>query len=295
MNSISTRQLSVCLTFDFDALSVWLSGGSVNPAEISRGEFCAVAVPRILRLLAKHDIPATFFVPGHTALAYPELVRDIAEAGHEIGHHGWVHENPAHFDRDGERANFARALEALDRVAGVRPVGFRSPAVDLSVHSIDILLENGMRYDSSCQGSDFTPYYLRQGDRWSTSGPYEFGDSSEIVEVPFSWLLDDFPQFEFEQGFSYTLGSPSKVREIWQGEFDYAYENVPGGVFDLCMHPQVIGRGHRITMLDGLIEHMKSRSGVVFTRMGEYAEQWRAAHPLEAWKATRPVHARRDA
>lgn len=290
---MSEARLTVCLTFDFDATSVWISGGSKNPAEISRGEFGAVAVPRILRLLDKHEAPATFFVPGHTALAYPELVRDIAAAGHEIGHHGWVHENPAHFDADGERANFVRALEALDQVAGVRPVGFRSPAVDLSVNTVDILHEHEMVYDSSCQGSDFTPYYLRQGDRWSTTEPYEFGESVDLVEVPFSWILDDFPQFEFEQGFSYAMGSPSKVREIWQDEFDYAYANSPGGVFNLCMHPQVIGRGHRITMLDELVGYMSAHEGVVFSRMDHYAHQWRAANPLDAWLATSPVHARR--
>lgn len=284
-------RLTVCLTFDFDAMSVWICGGSRNPAEISRGEFGAVAVTRILPLLARYDIRATFFVPGHSALAYPDVVRRIAAEGHEIGHHGWVHENPAHFDRDGEVRNFRRALDALDTVAGVRPVGFRSPAADMSVNTIDVLLEHGIAYDSSCQGSDFVPYYLRQGDRWSTTEPYEFGRSVDLVEVPFSWLLDDFPHFEFEPGFAQNLTAPSTVLEIWRAEFDYAVAHSPGGVYDLCMHPQVIGRGHRLVMLEQLIRHMSSVDGVVFSTMADYAQRWRAANPLAAWLASAPPQA----
>ena len=168
-------RLSICLSFDFDAMSGMIAE-SDNPGMISRGEFSAVAIPRILALLAKHGVRTTFFIPGHTALAYPHLVRDIRDAGHEIGHHGWVHENPAHFDLAGERRNFERALEALDQVAEVRPVGYRSPSGDFSVNSIDVLLEYGMSYESTFLGSDFYPYYLRQGDRWSKTEPYEFGE-----------------------------------------------------------------------------------------------------------------------
>jgi len=162
----SQPRLSVSLTFDFDATSVWIgSHHSNNPAMISRGEFGAVAIPRILDLLSRHDIRTTFFIPGHTALAYPGLTREIRARGHEIGHHGWVHENPASFDREGEHEVFRRGLDALQEVAGVRPTGYRSPSVDFSPNTISILREFGIRYDSSCSGSDFEPYYLRDGDR----------------------------------------------------------------------------------------------------------------------------------
>jgi peptidoglycan-N-acetylglucosamine deacetylase len=281
---VTEPRLSVCLTFDFDAMSVWIASTD-NPATISRGEFGAVAVPRILDLLARHNAPSTFFIPGHTALAYPDHVRNIRDAGHEIGHHGWVHENPAGFDRDGERAVFERGLEALDRAAGVRPQGYRSPAADFSVNTIDVLVEYGMRYDSSCSGSDFTPYYLRRGDRWSKTGPYEFGQPADLVELPFSWILDDFPHFEFEVGWSTEQSPPSTVREIWQAEFDYAYAHCPGGVYVLTMHPQVIGRGSRITMLEQFLAYMGEHDGVQFEPMIRYAERWRAGNPLES---TRP-------
>src|SRR5712691_7397599 len=133
--------LSVCLTFDFDALSPWVfEMAEGNVAALSRGEFGAVAVPRILDLLERHGLPATFFVPGHTALAYPALVRRIAAAGHEIGHHGWVHEGLSRLDAATERDFLLRGLDALDRVAGVRPLGYRAPGVDVSVNTVDILL-----------------------------------------------------------------------------------------------------------------------------------------------------------
>jgi peptidoglycan/xylan/chitin deacetylase (PgdA/CDA1 family) len=266
--------LSVCLSFDFDAMSVWIVG-SDDPATISRGEFGAVAVPRILDLLERHEARATFFVPSHTTLAYPDLVREIHASGHEIGHHGWVHENPADLDPAREREVFERGLQALDDVAGVRPVGYRSPGAAFSGTTIDILVEKGLTYDSSCSGSDFTPYYLRQGDSWSKTDPYVFGTPSDLVELPFSWLLDDFPHFEFEVGWATEQKAPSTVREIWQAEFDYAYANCPGGIYVLTMHPRVIGRGSRLMMLDALVEYMAGHEGVVFEPMRDHAECWR--------------------
>jgi peptidoglycan/xylan/chitin deacetylase (PgdA/CDA1 family) len=281
---------SVCLSFDFDAMSVWIAGTD-NPATISRGEFGAVAIARILALLERRGARATFFVPGHTALAYPWLVREIRDAGHEIGHHGWVHENPAEQTPQREREVYRRGLDALARAADVVPVGYRSPAANFSVNTLDVLAENGVLYDSSCAGSDFTPYYLRQGDAWSRTGPYTFGRGIDLVEMPFSWSLDDFPHFEFEVGWSTEQSAPSTVQEIWQAEFEYAAGNAPGGFFGICMHPQVIGRGHRLMMLDRLMGAM-AEHGVVFEPLGDYARRWRDANPLAAWLAGDSVHAR---
>jgi peptidoglycan-N-acetylglucosamine deacetylase len=282
-------QLSVCLTFDFDAMSVWIAETD-NPAEISRGEFGPYAVPRILSLLEKYALRATFFVPGHTALAYPRSLRSIRDAGHEIGHHGWVHENPVPLGREGEREVFERGLQALESVAGVRPVGYRSPSSVFTRNTVELLVEYGMLYESSCCGSDFTPYYLRQGDRWSKTDRYEFGVPVDLVEMPFSWALDDFPLMEFSAGWSTAQNPPSAVYEVWQGEFDYAHANAPGGVFVLTMHPQVIGRGSRLTMLDQLIRHMQEQPGVVFETMQAYAARWRDEHPLREWISGNSIH-----
>jgi peptidoglycan/xylan/chitin deacetylase (PgdA/CDA1 family) len=279
------------LTFDFDAMSVWLgSYKSRNPSEISRGEFGAVAVPRILDLLKKHGVPGTFCVPGHTALAYPALVRRIHDEGHEIAHHGWVHENPAAFDEAGERANLEHGLRALKQTAGVVPKGYRSPAWDFSASTIKILRDYGFLYDSSLMGSDFSPYYARIDDQCDDTSPYVFGPNVDLVELPVSWLLDDFPHFEYA-GDNTGLSAPSKVEEIWRAEFDYGRLNVPGGLFNLTMHPQVIGRGHRLMMLERLIDHFRGLPGVTFTTLAGYAEQWRAANPLDAWRRSGAVQA----
>ena len=292
MSDISNRRLSCCLTFDFDAMSAWIgSFRSNNPSMISRGEFGAVVgLPRVLDLLEGRGIRATFCVPGHAALAYPGLVGRIHERGHEIVHHGWVHENPADFDRDGERWNLERGLEALDETAGVRPEGYRSPAWDFSENTVELLLEYGFLYDSSCMGGDFYPYYLRKGDEWSTTGPYVFGETCELVEIPVTWGLDDFPAFEYVPGQNTGLKAPSAVEEIWKGDFEYAHERCPGGVYDLTMHPQVVGRGHRMLMLERLIDHFSGHSGVVFESLGDYAKRWKTANPLEEWKAANSLY-----
>ena len=285
--------LSVCLTFDFDALSPWVfEMAEGNVAALSRGEFGAVAVPRILALLRRHDIRATFFIPGHTALAYPDIVRSIAADGHEIGHHGWVHEGLSRLDADREREYLVRGLEALDTVAGARPGGYRAPGVDVSVNTVEILLEHGFVYDASFSGSDFEPYYLRRGDLFPPDGPYVFGESVDLVGIPFSWGLSDFQYFEFVPGITVRQDTPSAVHEIWHAELEWARANAPGGVYVLTMHPQVIGRGPRLEMVERLIESASNGGDVTFERLGDYARRWRAEHPLGEWLATHPVHAR---
>jgi len=286
---MAEQRVSACLTFDFDAMSSWIgSARSQNPSEISRGEFGLVGVERVLSLLARNDIRGTFFVPGHTVCAYPDLIRRIATDGHELGHHGWVHENPADFDRDGERRILELGFTAFDRVLGVRPTGYRSPAWALSSSSVELLLEAGFTYESSCMGDDFHPYYLRSGDQWSLDAPYVFGETTELVELPVTWALDDFPHFELVPGVFNGLSAPSKVLEIWQREFDYLADNCPGGVFNLTMHPQCIGRGHRISMLAQLVEHMRAREAL-FEPLGLYAERWHAENPVEEWKTRNPL------
>lgn len=293
MTDVQNRRLSCCLTFDFDAMSAWIGTfGSNNPSMISRGEFgAAVGLPRLLDLLGRRGIRATFCVPGHTTRAYPGLVSKIHEEGHELVHHGWVHENPANFDREGEKKNLDLGLEALEKAGGVRPTGYRSPAWDFSRDTVDLLLEYGFEYDSSCMGNDFYPYYLRRGDEWSTDGPYVFGEPCELIEVPVTWGLDDFPASEYVPGQNAGLMPPSAVEEIWRGDFEYAHANCSGGIYDLTMHPQVIGRGHRMLMLERLIDHFGTHEGVVFESLGDYVGRWRAENPLDRWACENPLYA----
>lgn len=278
---MTTHTATVCLTFDFDAISIWIgpNRGSTSPSAISRGEFGRIGVERILALLDRKGIKATFFTPGHTAETYPDSVKAIVAAGHEIGHHGYLHENPCSLEtREQERDILLRGLEALDKTAGIRPVGYRSPAWDNSPHTIELLLEEGFRYESSLMASDFTPYWCRQGDVIQTDGPYLFGAPTDLVEMPVNWLLDDYPHFEYmnwPNKINPGLSAGSKVEEIWREEFDFMRREVPGGVMTLTMHPQITGRGYRMLLLERLIDAFASHDDVQFTTLGAAADAFR--------------------
>jgi peptidoglycan-N-acetylglucosamine deacetylase len=288
--------VNVCLSFDFDAMSLWINPFRARDlSTMSRGEFGAVAIPRILRLLDDRKIPATFFVPGHTACAFPELVEDIAAGGHEIGHHGWVHETPAQLDADEERRAFERGLEVLEKVVERRPKGYRSPGCAITSTTIALLAEHDMLYDSSCLGDDVSPYYLRRGDRWSRVGPYVFGESCDVVEMPISWSRDDFPAFEYVPRATTGSSAPSAVLEAWQGDFDYAHRDYDDALYTLVLHPQTIGRGHRLLVLERLLDHIQAHGDAHFTTLAACAARWREANPLSSWVATERIHSRATA
>lgn len=274
----ATRHVNVALTFDFDGFSNWIgSQDATSPGPISRGEFDRIGVPRFLALLAEYDIRSTFFTPGHAALAFPRLVEAIVAGGHELGHHGWVHENPVNLSLAEEQAILERGIQALESVAGQRPLGYRSPGWDNSPHTADLLLEYGFEYDSSLMGGDYEPYWCRSGDRWSKTEPFEFGRPIPLVQMPIGFHLDDFVYFEYVQGPNPVpgLAPPSTVLEIWKGEFDYLQNRVGHGILIITMHPQVSGRGHRQEMVRHFIEHALSHPGVRFTTCLDYARAWR--------------------
>jgi peptidoglycan/xylan/chitin deacetylase (PgdA/CDA1 family) len=267
---------TVCLTFDFDAMSVWLGGyPRVTPAMLSRGEFGArVGVPRILELLARYDIPATFFTPGHTAESFPEMMAAIVHTGHEVGHHGYGHEDPGTQTPVEERASLERGLATLEKVTGQRPWGYRSPSWDYSDVTLSLLVEYGFVYDSSLFAGDFYPYRLRLGDVVSKDQPLRRGELASIWEFPVHFSLDDWPHFTSNfDPYRVGLSAPSKVFEIWAAEFDYMRTHAPGGVLTLTMHPQVIGRGHRMAMLERLIEHFLAAGSVRFARLIDVAQE----------------------
>jgi peptidoglycan/xylan/chitin deacetylase (PgdA/CDA1 family) len=275
----------ICLTFDFDAICVWPAIGMSSATPLSRGEFGArVAMPRILKILEREGIPATFFTPGHTVDTFPDLCREVRDAGHEFGHHGYFHEGPATLDEAGERDVLQRGLDAMDRNLGLVPSGYRSPSFDLSDHSTRLLQEFGFAYDSSMMAQDFEPYRCRVGDVLHADRAFEFGEEIDLVELPCSWSLDDFPQFEFAfSGVGVLPGSayPDLVRDRWLADLDFMVEEVPGGVFTMTFHPQTIGRGARIRILEAMIARGKEH-GARFLTAGDAVSEWAAANPREA-------------
>jgi peptidoglycan/xylan/chitin deacetylase (PgdA/CDA1 family) len=273
------RRHLVCLTFDFDAISGFIARGTPTPSAISRGEFGPrVSAPRLLKMLGERSLPTTWFVPGHTAETFPDAVAAVARAGHEIGHHGWKHVPPATLSRDEEENELVRGIAAIERTCGERPTGYRSPSWDLSPHSIELMLKHGFTYDSSMMGDDYTPYFARQGDIIELETPAVFGKPSDLLEMPISWSTDDAPHFEF-------MRYPTAIRpgnmnaglvlENWVADFDYMQRELDWGVLTYTCHPFIIGRGHRILMLEKLVDTLLAR-GAVFVRMDAAAAEYRA-------------------
>ena len=267
----------VCLTFDFDAISGWIARGMTSPGPISRGEFGPhVGAPRILDLLRRHDVTSTWYIPGHTLETYHDACRAVADAGHEIGHHGWTHRPPATLTREEEEAELTRANEAIHRLTGRYARGYRSPSWDLSPHSVDLLLENGFVYDSSMMGDDYIPYRVRKGDAISLEQPATLGDETRLIEMPISWTLDDYPHFEFIRTPTWILPGNMNADDVlgnWIDDFLYLAENLEWGVITYTFHPFVIGRGHRMMMLEKLIITLKDR-GAVFTTVEDAAAEF---------------------
>jgi peptidoglycan-N-acetylglucosamine deacetylase len=263
------KKVAVNIGCDFDAQSIW--DGSFNlisPAYMARGEFGAeVGAPRLLKLFDKYDINTTWFIPGHTADTFPDICKEVIATGHEVGCHGYVHENPTNATYEEETRVMNMALEALDRIGAKKPVSYRSPYWDFSPNTLTILEENGFLYDSSLMGNDFHPYYPRPVTPHSDRAN-EFGPASKVLELPVTWYLDDFPQVEYITGGQEGMRPTADILDRWISIFDYACTEEDGACYMLTTHPQTIGRPHMIQMLEKLIQHMEA-NGAWFATAAE--------------------------
>lgn len=249
----NNAKVAVGLSFDLDNETGSLRDSRHSPSLLSQGQYGSRAgLPRVLALLERHQIPASFFVPAVTALLYPESIDAIRKSGrHEIGLHGWIHERNSALDEPTERELMKRAAETLTRVAGKRPVGMRTPSWDYSPATLNLARELGLLYDSSLMADD-RPYEILAS-----------GQPTGMVELPVEWILDDYPYFWMDR--SSTIRptmTPDEVLAIWKAEFEMAYQE--GTAFILTMHPHVIGHRARIAMLERLVAAMRSKSGVWF-------------------------------
>ncbi len=250
---------AVALSFDSDHESTTLRWGETSPGKLSQGQYGArVAVPRIRKLLHKYDIRASFFVPAVVAKLHPEEQRGLADEGHEIGIHGWIHERNSQLPPADERDLQMRAADVLEEISGQRPVGIRTPSWDFSDNTLAISREMGLLYDSSLMADD-EPYEL-----------IEDGEPTGMVELPVEWIKDDAVYFNMDR-FSalrpYT--PPSAVLEIFMAEFDGAYDEE--GLFLLTMHPHISGHRSRIALLEELIRYIRSHPDVWFATHAEVA------------------------
>jgi peptidoglycan/xylan/chitin deacetylase (PgdA/CDA1 family) len=279
----SEPRLTVALTFDHDAISAEVNRGA-SPVDLSRGEFGPrVGAPRILELLARHGIRSTWFVPGHTVVTFPESVAAVVAAGHELACHGWAHEDLATLDAAAERDVMERSRDVVAGAAGRQPMGFRAPYWSVSERTLEIAESLGFGYDSSLMADDVQLYRVRRDDRHDARAGSTFGPETRLVEVPITWALDDWPHFEPGRSGVGPMSAASKVEEIWTADLRYAHahalEGRPGSVLTVTMHPEAIGRGHRMAMLERFIETALSLNGVVFDRLDALVERWSAANP----------------
>jgi peptidoglycan/xylan/chitin deacetylase (PgdA/CDA1 family) len=250
---------AVALSFDSDHETTELRDGGASIGRLSQGQYGNRAgVPRILKVLEQKAVPATFFVPAVTALLHPDEQRRVVAGGHEIGLHGWIHEVNTKVPPQKERELHFRSADTLEKVAGRRPVGMRTPSWDFSEVTLAIQREMGLVYDSSLMADD-DPYEL-----------VENGEATGIVELPVEWIRDDFVYFNMNRFNAQRPQMPvTAVLDIFRREFDGAWEE--GGLFVLTMHPHVIGYRSRIFILEELIDHMRARGGVWFATHEEVA------------------------
>jgi peptidoglycan/xylan/chitin deacetylase (PgdA/CDA1 family) len=256
---------AACLTFDMDAEAAVLSTDISSVDRMSPMSHQSygplVGVPRILDMLQRHDLKATFFVPGYTAHRYPATVRAVAEAGHEVAHHSYFHENTVGMDAKTEADMLDLGIKALQEVAGVTPVGYRAPMWELNYHTPRLLEERGFLYDSSLMDADH-PYRLAVDER---------PQAGSIVQVPVSWGLDDWEQYAFLPGLtgSGVIESPAKALQMWTWELEAMHRL--GACFVLTCHPFLSGRPSRAEALERLIERMKELPGLWITTVAEVA------------------------
>jgi peptidoglycan/xylan/chitin deacetylase (PgdA/CDA1 family) len=290
------KEIKVSFGVDVDAVSGWIGsyGGQDTPQDIQRGMFAGeVGLPRMGKLFAKYDIKATFFAPGHSIETFPHRIEQLVAAGHEIGAHGYTHENPKDMSPEQEETVLNRSIELIEQHTGKKPRGYIAPWGELSMVSTDLLLKNGFEYDRTQVFHDFQPFYARTGDQWTNidySQPAESwmkplvrGKEIDLVVLAFNWYLDDLPPMMFIKGSpnSYGFANPHDIEQLWRDQFDWVYREYDYATFPICLHPDVSARPQVLLMLERLIEHMAGHEGVQFDTCENVARDFRTRYPFD--------------
>lgn len=290
------KEIKVCVGTDIDAVAGWIGsyGGQDSPADIQRGMFSGeVGIPRLLRLFEKYGIYTTFFAPGHSIETFPHRIEQIVAAGHELGAHGYTHENPIAMTAAQEEDVINKSISLIEKFSGQRPRGYIAPWCELSAITTDLLLKNGFTYDHSQAFHDFQPFYARTGDTWTNIDyskdaadwmkPLVRGKEIDLVEINFSWYIDDLPPMMFIKASPNSHGfvNPHDVEQLWRDQFDWVYREYDYAIFPITIHPDVSGRPQVLLMLERLFDHIQRHPGVTFEKFEDVASDFRRRFPFK--------------
>lgn len=288
------KEILVGFGIDVDAVAGWLGsyGGEDSPDDISRGMFAGeVGSPRLLKMFERWGIKTTWFIPGHSAETFWKEMKAVADAGHEIGIHGYSHENPIAMTPEQEEQVLDKCIDLITKLSGQRPTGYVAPWWEFSNVTNELLLKKGIKYDHSLMHNDFTPYYVRVGDKWTKIDysakpsdwmqPLTRGEETDLIEIPANWYLDDLPPMMFikKAPNSHGFVNPRHIEEMWRDQFDWVYRETDYAVFPITIHPDVSGRPQVLLMLERLYEYIKGHEGVRFVTMNEMADDFAKRHP----------------
>ncbi|MFM8594473.1 MAG: polysaccharide deacetylase family protein [Chloroflexota bacterium] len=288
------KNVVVCVGVHTDAVAGWLGsyGGEDSPCDISRGMFDGeVGSPRLLELFHREGIRTTWFIPGHTIETFPAQMQMVADAGHEIGLHGYSHENPLAMSATQEQAVLRKSIELITQISGRPPRGYVAPWWELSASTVELLLNHGITYDNSLMDNDFHPFYARVGDSWTKIDyqkpaetwmkPLQRGTETDLVEIGANWYLDDLPPMLFIKASPNSHGfvNPRDIEQMWIDQFDWVYREYDYAVVPLTIHPDVSGRPQVLLMLERFFAYVRRHEGASFATFEEAADDFRVRYP----------------
>ncbi|WP_067475982.1 polysaccharide deacetylase family protein [Actinomadura hibisca] len=289
-----SKEILVAYGVDVDAVGGWLGsyGGEGSPGDVSRGVFAGdVGVPRMLELFRRKGLRTSWFWPGHSIESFPEQFEACVEAGHEIGAHGYSHENPLDMSREQEADVLDRSIELIERGTGHRPRGYVAPWWEFSHNTAELLVERGFEYDHSLMHRDFEPYYMTTRDDWTNIDydkpaaewmkPLRRGEPTDLVEIPASWDVDDLPPLMYIKSYPNSHGyvNPRDLEQQWRDQFDWVYRELDYAIFPMTVHPDVSGRPGTLLMHERLIDYFGQHDGVRWATFQEIADDYRNRNP----------------
>lgn len=287
---MTKKEILVGYGVDIDAVAGWLGSykGEDSPGDISRGLFAGeIGIPRLLDLFKKYNIKATWFAPGHSIETFPEEIKMIVDASHELGVHGYSHENPLSMTPEQEEDVLIKAIELIENISNKKPTGYDAPWWEFSHATSELLEKYGFKYDHSLMHHDFQPYYVRTGDEWTKIDyskpasewmkPLKRGKETDLIEIPANWYLDDLPPMLYIKDYPNSHGyvNPRDIEEMWRDQFDWVYREYDYAVFPMTIHPDVSGRPQVLLMHERIIEYINSHEGVRWVTFDEMATNFK--------------------